>query len=72
MRFVFSRPFIHTAITGMFDEQWLEDNYKALETYKQQSADQRSLLNAAGELARATGPGWLPPHYRWLDEEWRG
>lgn len=72
MRFVYSRPFIHSAITGMFDEKWLDDNYRALETYKQGKGTEEKELRAAAELVRGIGDAWLPTEYRWLHREWRG
>lgn len=72
MRFVFSRPFINSAITGMFDEQWLDDNYKALDTYKQVKGGQEKALRGAAEAMRKLGPGWLPSQYHWLAKEWNG
>lgn len=71
MRFAYSRPFLATAITGMFDDRLLEDNYKALVTYKNLSYEEHAALRAARELAVLLGPRWLPQHYRWLDSEWR-
>jgi aryl-alcohol dehydrogenase-like predicted oxidoreductase len=71
MRFVFSRPFLSTAITGMFHETLLEDNYKALTRYREMRPEEHAALSAASRLARLCGDAWLPPHYRWLEEEWR-
>jgi aryl-alcohol dehydrogenase-like predicted oxidoreductase len=71
MRFVYSRPFLATAITGMFDQQLLDDNYQALTRYQQMRAEERAALEAAGRLARGLGASWLPEHYRWLEEQWR-
>ena len=72
MRFVYSRPFVHSAITGMFDEKWLDDNYKALELYRQGRGAQEKGMRSIAEKMRPLGPGWLPAEYRWLDEQWRG
>jgi aryl-alcohol dehydrogenase-like predicted oxidoreductase len=71
MRFVYSRQFIHSAITGMFDERWLDDNYKALETYKEVRGEQEQALRGTAEKLRKLGSSWLPAEYRWLDQEWR-
>jgi aryl-alcohol dehydrogenase-like predicted oxidoreductase len=71
LRFVFSRPFLSTAINGMFEDQWLTDNYKALTRYQEQRPQDRAALDGARKLARLCGPNWLPPHYRWLEEQWR-
>jgi len=71
LRFVYSRPFLATAITGMFDDQWLEENHQALARYQQMRAEERAALDAASRLARRLGARWLPEHYRWLEEQWR-
>ena len=71
LRFVFSRPFLATALTGMFEERLLEDNYQALTHYQEMRPQERAALDAAERLARLHGANWLPPHYRWLEEQWR-
>lgn len=71
MRFVYGKQFLSTAIAGMFDEQWLIDNHKALATYREQQVEAQAALNAAARLARLSKSEWLPEWYRWLDEEWR-
>jgi aryl-alcohol dehydrogenase-like predicted oxidoreductase len=71
LRFVFSRPFLATAITGMFEERLLEDNYQALAHYQEMKPQERAALDAAERLARGFGANWLPPQYRWLEEQWR-
>ena len=70
MRFVFSKRFLSTAITGMFEDRLLEDNYQALTRYREARPEERAALEAARQVA-ARGSGWLPPDYRWLDELWR-
>jgi aryl-alcohol dehydrogenase-like predicted oxidoreductase len=70
-RFVYSRPFIACALAGMFDDQWVEDNYAALARQMKMSREETAALGAARTLAEATRKAWLPPHYRWLDERWR-
>jgi aryl-alcohol dehydrogenase-like predicted oxidoreductase len=70
MRFVYSKRFIATAITGMFDEQYLIDNYQALASYRDQGLDERAALDAAARVARLSHSQWLPDDYRWLDQEW--
>ncbi len=70
LRFAFSRPFLTTAITGMFAEQLLEDNYRALTTFREMRPEEHAALEAATRLARLSGGSWLPPRYRWLDEVW--
>ena len=72
LRYVYSRPYLSCAIPGMFDEAYLEDNYAALERYREQSQETRAALESARELARALGRGWLRPAYSWLEEEWYG
>jgi aryl-alcohol dehydrogenase-like predicted oxidoreductase len=71
MRFVYSRQFIHSAITGMFDERWLDDNYRALETYMEIREEQAQALRGTAEKLRKLGSSWLPTEYRWLDRDWR-
>jgi len=71
MRFVFSRPFLSTAITGIFLDQLLDDNYKALTTYQKMRPEEKAALEAAGRVARLSGANWLPQEYRWLEEQWR-
>lgn len=70
MRFVYSKRFVSTAITGMFDEQWLVDNHQALASYREQGLDERAALHAAAKLALLSQSKWLPDHYHWLDQEW--
>jgi len=71
MRFVYAKPFVSTAIAGMFEARCLEENYRALKGYEQIKEEERAALEAASHMASALGPDWLPPHYRWLDKEWR-
>lgn len=70
MRFVYAQRFLATAITGMFDEILLEDNYKALSRFQEMAPEERAALKAAQQLARLAGPDLLPAHYRWLEEQW--
>jgi aryl-alcohol dehydrogenase-like predicted oxidoreductase len=72
MRFAYSRPFLSTAITGMFDDRLLDDNYQAMITYRNMTAEEHEALRAAKEVAGLLDSRWLPPDYRWLDREWRG
>ena len=72
MRFVYSRPFVSTAIAGMFDATLLEDNYRALTRYQEMQPAGQAALDRARDLARLAGGQWLPPRYRWLEERWRG
>ncbi len=71
MRFVYSRPFITSAMPGMFQEHELDDNYAALERHSNPGRAERDVLDAARKLSSVHGPNWLPPHYRWLDQHWR-
>jgi aryl-alcohol dehydrogenase-like predicted oxidoreductase len=71
MRFVYGKPFLTTANTGIFEEQLLDDNYAALARYQETAPEQRAALQAASRVARLAGPGWLPEEYRWLEEQWR-
>lgn len=72
LRFVFGRRFLATAITGMFQEQLLEDNYRALTSYRETRIEETAALDAARRVAALYGASWLPPQYRWLEEQWRG
>lgn len=71
MRFVYGKRFVASAIAGMFDQQFLEDNYQALARHQQASTDERAALDAAERFARLLGDRWLPEHYRWLEAQWR-
>jgi aryl-alcohol dehydrogenase-like predicted oxidoreductase len=71
LRFVYTQPFITTAMAGMFEDFTLEDNYKALCRYSELTHEEVAALTAAKRWAEIQGPNWLPPHYRWLDERWR-
>jgi aryl-alcohol dehydrogenase-like predicted oxidoreductase len=72
MRFVYSRPFVSAAITGMFEDRLLEDNYNALARYREMTRAEHAALAAARELAQLLDGKWLPDDYRWLEEQWRG
>jgi len=72
MRFVYSRPFLDSAVTGMFEDRLLEDNYKALTRYWEVRPEERSALDSARQLVSLRGADWLPPDYRWLEDQWRG
>ncbi|MAG17453.1 MAG: hypothetical protein CMJ21_05225 [Phycisphaerae bacterium] len=71
MRFVYSRPFIATAMPGMFQEHELDENYAAILRHLELSRNENDALNAARRLSGAWGSTWLPRHYRWLDHCWR-
>ena len=62
---------IACAITGMFDEQLIEENYSALTRHLGLTRDERAALDAAAQVAGLIGPRWLPGRYHWLDEGWR-
>ena len=72
MRFAYSRPFLSAALTGMFEDRLLADNYKALTRYSEMRPEEQSALGAAKQLAALHGASWLRPEYRWLEEQWRG
>jgi aryl-alcohol dehydrogenase-like predicted oxidoreductase len=75
VRYAYSRAFLSGVMCGMFDEQWVDDNYAALTNYRdlprRETAALERVLHPARRLAALEVPGWLPPHYRWLEEEWR-
>lgn len=70
LRFVYAKRFVSTAITGMFDEQWLADNCQALKNYGERRWEESAALGAAERAARLAGSRWLRPGYQWLDQEW--
>lgn len=72
MRFVYSRPYMTAAMPGMFEEQTLHENYAGLKQHLQLSREEQAVLDAAGRVASAAGPIWLPPQYQWLDQRWQG
>lgn len=72
MRFVYSRPFMTAAMPGMFEQQTLDENYAGLTRHLELGRDERAVLDAAAQVAAATGGAWLPRHYQWLDQRWRG
>jgi aryl-alcohol dehydrogenase-like predicted oxidoreductase len=71
LRFTYSRPFISCAMTGIFQDEDLEEDYIALTRQLSLSQDEMAVLNKAGELAKVCGPDWVLPQYRWLEEQWR-
>jgi aryl-alcohol dehydrogenase-like predicted oxidoreductase len=72
MRFVYSRSFVATAITGMFEERLLQDNYNALARYTEIKPEEQMALGAAKRLVDLCRGEWLPTHYSWLEEQWCG
>ena len=71
LRFAYGQRFLSSAITGIFEERLLEDNYRALTRYSERRPEERTALDAARKVANLLGPNWLPAHYRWLEERWR-
>ncbi len=71
LRFVYARPFITSAMPGMFQEHEVDDNCAAIHRHIELSLDERAVLNQAALVSRARGSAWLPRHYRWLDKRWR-
>jgi len=71
MRYAYSRQFLSCVLTGMFNDQFVEDNYAALSRYDQMSREEHASLDAAREVTRLAGAGWLPQDYQWLEEQWR-
>ncbi|MFO0950140.1 MAG: aldo/keto reductase [Isosphaeraceae bacterium] len=71
LRFVYSRPFIACAMPGMFQERELDENYAALTRHLKTGPTETGSLDSARRLAARHAPGWLPDHYRWLDQQWR-
>lgn len=72
MRFVYSRPFIASAIAGIFADRLLDDNYQALTRYGAMMREEHAALTAARDVAQLLRAKWLPPDYRWLEEQWHG
>ncbi len=70
MRYVYSKPFITTSIPGMWDDQWIDDNFAALTRRQAMSREEHGALDAARQIAQAYGKGWLPERYGWLEERW--
>ena len=71
MRFVYSRSFAASAITGIFQDELLDDNYKALGRYQESAPIPVAALQAARNVAGLLGANWLPREYSWLEEQWR-
>jgi L-galactose dehydrogenase len=71
MRYAFSRPFLSSVLAGMFDDQFVEENYAAVTRYEELSGAETAALDAAKRVTLLTGPDWLPGHYQWLDAQWR-
>jgi aryl-alcohol dehydrogenase-like predicted oxidoreductase len=71
LRFVYSRPFITSAMPGMFQDHELDDNYAALQKHVALTHEDQATLEAARQIAMRHGTAWLPAKYRWLDAHWR-
>lgn len=71
LRFVLSKPFVSSAMTGIFLEEELIENCTAVERHARADRLDTSILAAAREIALQTGGQWLPKSYRWLDRRWR-
>lgn len=71
LRFVYAKKFMTSAMPGMFEEHTLDENHAALGRHLELGKEERAALDAAAKAVAAQGSGWLPRHYRWLDERWR-
>lgn len=71
LRYVFSKPYISTALPGMWLDEELEENHQALTAYAAGKVSQSASLGAAARVAELTESAWLPRHYRWLDQKWK-
>jgi aryl-alcohol dehydrogenase-like predicted oxidoreductase len=70
LRFVYAKKFLSCTVAGMWDDQWIDENYAALQRYEEMSREEIAALNMAATMARQIGPDFLPPSYRWLGERW--
>ena len=73
LRFVYSRPFMTSAMPGMFQDHEVEANHDALQRHielDRNEVREQKVLDTARRLAKLHGREWLPQHYRWLDERW--
>jgi aryl-alcohol dehydrogenase-like predicted oxidoreductase len=71
LRFVYSQPLIAFALTGIFQDQDLDENYAAVTHHVNLSREEMAVLDKASHFAKLYGPGWVPPQYRWLEGQWR-
>lgn len=71
LRSVLSKPFIASAMTGIFLEGELIENCTAVDRHARRERLDTSILDAAREIAIRTNGTWLPKSYRWLDRRWR-
>lgn len=72
LRFVLSKSFLSSAMTGIFLEEELIENCTAVERHARSEPLDTSILDAAREIAVRSKGKWLPESYRWLDQRWRG
>ena len=71
LRFTYSRPFLTTAMPGMFEDFMVDENYQALQRSLELSREEQAALGAARKVVDSAGSRWLPRHYRWLDREFK-
>lgn len=71
LRFICSKPFIASVMPGMFDDYMVDENCQAVTRYAEMTREEALVLTSAKRMAELRGRGWLPSHYRWLDEKWR-
>ena len=64
-----SRPYMTSAMPGMFDDYMVEDNYQALQRSLELDGTSGQLSTTPPIWHRQQGPLGSPPHYRWLDSE---
>ena len=70
IRFVYGKKFLACTLAGMWDDQWIDENHAALARYDDMSREETAALDMAARVARSVGPDFLPPSYRWMDEQW--
>jgi aryl-alcohol dehydrogenase-like predicted oxidoreductase len=70
LRFVYSRPFITSAMPGIFKDHELTENFAALRQELKVGRVDSPVLESARRLAKLRGDRWLPENYRWLDTQW--
>lgn len=71
LRYLFSKPFLTCALPGMWLEEELEENYRALAAYASGKRAHSPTWEAAARVADMTRQAWLPKRYRWLDQKWK-
>ncbi len=71
MRYVYSKPFLATTMTGMVDDQFLMDNHAALGRYQEITREEHAVFDAVRNATLLAGASWLPKNYQWLEEQWR-